>query len=144
MLGVSCSLCRTSLSEFGGHVTLSTAWAKSLLCRMNYVKRSGTTKAAMPVEQYQNSYFAGDHRCCYNRGSTKWFHVQLGSNQTESSPCFVMDHGCEEIKAIWNKRSTWRVCSVCLTRVRIDLDWINQQQPCSIELYIHNIERNRK
>ena len=51
--GILQSLDRTSLSEYGGHVTLSTAWAKSLLRRMNYRKRRGTTKAAMPVEQFQ-------------------------------------------------------------------------------------------
>ena len=51
--GILQSLDRTSLSEYGGHVTLSTAWAKSLLRRMNYSKRRGTTKAAMPVEQFQ-------------------------------------------------------------------------------------------
>ena len=51
--GILQSLDRTSLSEYGGHVTLSTAWAKSLLRRMHYVKRRGTTKAAMPVQQFQ-------------------------------------------------------------------------------------------
>ena len=51
--GILNSLDRTSLSEFGGHVTLSTSWAKSLLHRMNYRKRRGTTKVSMPVEQFR-------------------------------------------------------------------------------------------
>ena len=37
--GILQSLDRTSLSEYGGHVTLSIAWAKSLLRRMNYRKQ---------------------------------------------------------------------------------------------------------
>ena len=67
------SLDKTSLSEFGGHVALSTAWTKSLPRWMNYLKRRGTTKAATPVEQFKNTkqFFAGDYRCHYNRESTK-------------------------------------------------------------------------
>ena len=34
-------------------MTLFTAWAKSLLRRMKYVKRTGTTKAAMPVQLFE-------------------------------------------------------------------------------------------
>ena len=49
--GIVESLDRTRLSEFGGYVTLSTAWAKSLLRWMKYVEKIGTTKADMPVQQ---------------------------------------------------------------------------------------------
>ena len=40
---------RTRLAEFGGPVTLTKAWAISLLKRMNYTKRRGTTKYSMPL-----------------------------------------------------------------------------------------------
>ena len=38
--------------EFGGHVSLTKSWAKSLLYRMKFRKRKGTTKSALPVEQF--------------------------------------------------------------------------------------------
>ena len=41
--GILLSQSRTSLSEFGGHITLTVAWAKSLLRRMHFTKRRGTT-----------------------------------------------------------------------------------------------------
>ena len=41
---------RTRLS---GPPTLTSAWAKSLLKRMNFTKRRGMTKATMPVEQFK-------------------------------------------------------------------------------------------
>ena len=36
---------RTVLVEYGGHVSLTKDWARSLLIRMGYVKRKATTKA---------------------------------------------------------------------------------------------------
>ena len=38
--------------EFGGPATLTTAWAKSLLKRMNFTKRRGTTKAKLSVDEF--------------------------------------------------------------------------------------------
>ena len=43
---------RTRLAKFGGPATLTTAWAKSLLRRMNFTKRRGTTKSKLPVEEF--------------------------------------------------------------------------------------------
>ena len=43
---------RTRLAEFGGQVTLIKAWAISLLKRMNYTKRRGTTKYSMPLADF--------------------------------------------------------------------------------------------
>ena len=43
---------RTRLAEFGGPVTLTKAWAISLLKRMNYTKRRGTTKYSMPLADF--------------------------------------------------------------------------------------------
>ena len=44
---------RTRLAEFGGPATLTKAWAKSLLKRMHFTKRRGTTKSKMPVEDFR-------------------------------------------------------------------------------------------
>ena len=42
--GILKSMDRTRLAEFGGPATLTKAWAKSLLKRMYFTKRRGTTK----------------------------------------------------------------------------------------------------
>lgn len=44
---------RTRLSEYGGHVKLSNTWAKSLLHRMNFTKRRGTTKEKVVVTNFE-------------------------------------------------------------------------------------------
>ena len=51
--GILQSQDRTQLAEFGGPATLSIAWAKSLLKRMNFTKRRGTSKSKVPVEEFQ-------------------------------------------------------------------------------------------
>ena len=46
---------RLRLAEFGGPATLTTAWAKSLLKRMNYTQRRGTTKAKVSVPEFNQA-----------------------------------------------------------------------------------------
>ena len=41
-----------SLSEFGGHVTLTDDWARGVLNSMNWVKRKGTTGKVEPSPQF--------------------------------------------------------------------------------------------
>ena len=50
--GILKSQDRTRLAEFGGPATLSRPWAKSLLKRMNFTRRCGTTKAKVTPEQF--------------------------------------------------------------------------------------------
>lgn len=50
--GILMSQDRTRLAEFGGPATLTTAWAKSLLKRMNFTQRRGTTKAKVSVADF--------------------------------------------------------------------------------------------
>ena len=50
--GILQSQDRTRLAEFGGPATLTTAWTKSLLRRMNFTKTRGTTKSKLPVEEF--------------------------------------------------------------------------------------------
>ena len=50
--GLLLKLDRTQLQEYGGPVTLSRAWAKSLMRRMGFVKRRGTTKCKATVENF--------------------------------------------------------------------------------------------
>lgn len=50
--GILSNLDRARLAELGGQATLSKAWAVSLLQRMNFSKRRGTTKCSMPVEHF--------------------------------------------------------------------------------------------
>ena len=50
--GIVESMDRTRLSQYGGPATLTECWAKSLLNRMNFTKRRGTTKASMPIEAF--------------------------------------------------------------------------------------------
>ena len=44
---------KTRLQEFGGPATLTTAWSKSLLKRMNFTQRRGTTKASVSVGEFE-------------------------------------------------------------------------------------------
>lgn len=50
--GILLSLDRSRLSQYGGPATLTESWAKSILKRMNFTKRRGTTKASIPVEAF--------------------------------------------------------------------------------------------
>jgi hypothetical protein len=50
--GILMSLDRTTLADFGGLASLSPAWAKSLLKRMNFSCRRGTTKSKVPIEDF--------------------------------------------------------------------------------------------
>ena len=50
--GIVKSLQRTQLVQYKGHVELSNSWARSLLKRMNFTKRKGTTKSSMPPEAF--------------------------------------------------------------------------------------------
>jgi len=40
------------LATNGGHITISKDWAKSLLCRMGYVKRRVSTSAKVPPQDF--------------------------------------------------------------------------------------------
>ncbi len=51
--GILLSQDRTRLAEFGGPATLTIPWAKSLLKRMHFSKRRGTTKASLPPDVFQ-------------------------------------------------------------------------------------------
>lgn len=51
--GIVNAMDRTLLPEFGGHVKIDVTWAKSLLQRMNFTKRKGTTKFTMSVTDFQ-------------------------------------------------------------------------------------------
>lgn len=50
--GLLLKLDKTQLQEYGGPVTISRAWAKSLMRRMGFVKRRGTTKSRATVENF--------------------------------------------------------------------------------------------
>lgn len=51
--GILLSQDRTRLQQFGGPATLSSTWAKSLLKRMNFTQRRGTTKAKVSVKEFE-------------------------------------------------------------------------------------------
>ena len=50
--GILMSQEKSRLAEFGGPATLTTAWAKSLLKRMKFMQRRGTTKAKVLVKEF--------------------------------------------------------------------------------------------
>ena len=50
--GILLSLDRSRLAEFGGPLTLTKAWAVSLLKRMGYTQRKGTTKLSLPPHNF--------------------------------------------------------------------------------------------
>ena len=45
---------RSMLSKYGGPATLTKAWAQSLLQHMGFVKRRGTTKCKISVENFES------------------------------------------------------------------------------------------
>ena len=51
--GLLKSMNRTMLAEFGGPATLSKGWAKSILSRMNFTKRMGTTQAKITPNDFE-------------------------------------------------------------------------------------------
>ena len=51
--GLLKSMNMTMLSEYGGPASLSKGWAKSLLKRMNFTKRAGTTQAKISPERFK-------------------------------------------------------------------------------------------
>ena len=52
--GIVESLDRTQLVEYGGDITLTTSWAKSLLKKMNFTKRRATTKCSIPPHVFRD------------------------------------------------------------------------------------------
>ena len=51
--GVLLAMDRTSLAQYGGDIKLSNTWAKSLLARMNFTKRKGSTKEKVEVKNFE-------------------------------------------------------------------------------------------
>ena len=51
--GVVIAKNRSLLKEFGGHICIDKPWAKSLLTRMHYVKRRGSTSAKLPPADFE-------------------------------------------------------------------------------------------
>ena len=50
--GIAKSVHRTQLAEYGGPAVLNKSWARSLLRRMNFTKRKGTTKSKISIEEF--------------------------------------------------------------------------------------------
>ena len=51
--GIVKSLERSRLAEYGGPVQLTRSWARSVLRRMNFTKRKGTTKSKISMEEFR-------------------------------------------------------------------------------------------
>lgn len=51
-LGIIKRVDQTLLRENGGHISLTASWGKSLLRRMNFTKRRGTTKTGVSPEEF--------------------------------------------------------------------------------------------
>ena len=60
--GALLAMDKTSLVQYGGHIKLSNTWAKSLMARMNFIKRKGSTKEKVEVKNFEtiNSQFLQD------------------------------------------------------------------------------------
>lgn len=54
--GIVISKNRALLKEHGGQPVIDKSWAKSLLPRMNLVKRKGSTEAKLPFERLKGEY----------------------------------------------------------------------------------------
>ena len=52
--GILMKVSRSMLSEYGGPARLTKAWAQSLLQQMGFVKRRGTTKCKISVENFES------------------------------------------------------------------------------------------
>ena len=51
--GIVAATDRSLLRQHGGSLVLTKAWAKSLLIRMGFVKRKGSTSAKLPVAEFE-------------------------------------------------------------------------------------------
>ena len=51
--GILLALDSTRLAKNGGHVKLTNTWAKSLLSRMNFTKRKGSTKQKVTIKDFE-------------------------------------------------------------------------------------------
>ena len=51
--GIVAATERSLLRQHGGSLVLTKAWAKSLLIRMGFVKRKGSTSAKLPVPEFE-------------------------------------------------------------------------------------------
>ena len=94
--GIIKSRDRTLLVEHGGHIRLTKNWAVSLMQRMNFVKRRGSTKAKIKLSDKEFT-------CKYLSQIVKLAHEkkvppqlgrhQLGSNRSQHSPSIIVDYG---------------------------------------------------
>ena len=51
--GIVLSKNRALLQEYGGHIAIEKSWARSMLIRMNFVKRKGTNSAKLPLSDFE-------------------------------------------------------------------------------------------
>ena len=69
---------RTLLAEYGGHVTLTVSWAKSLLKRMHFTKLRGTTKSGLSPEAFQEVKRSSTKCGCTDGKYSHGTNLQLG------------------------------------------------------------------
>ena len=103
---------RTRLQEYGGPITLSKAWAKSLLLRMGFVKRRGTTKSRVTVDNFdriKKDFLAEITSTVEMEEIPPGTYFQLGSNGHPFSTSIILDNGSQganrvEIAGLTDKR----------------------------------------
>ncbi len=90
---------RNLLAENGGPISITANWAKSLLHRMNFVKRRGSSSAKMTVSDFESvkEQFNSDVKTAIEMEDIARF--QLGSNRNQHCSRVFVDYGSQRIKA---------------------------------------------
>ena len=92
---------RNLLSENGGPISITVNWAKSLLYRMGFVKRRGSTAMKMTVSNFESvkEKFLLDIRVAREMEDIPHdLNFQLGSDGNQHRPRIDMDDGAERIE----------------------------------------------
>ena len=94
---------RNLLSENGGSISITPNWAKSLLCRLNFVKRKGSSTMKMTVENFEvvKEQFILNIRAVVEMEDIppELHGLQLGPNGDQHCPRIIVDNGGEGIQA---------------------------------------------
>ena len=83
------------VKQHDGSVTLTKSWAKSLLIRMGFVKRKGSTSSKLPVAEFgkrKEQYLSDIHSKVIMNDIPPCLNNQLGSDCHQSCSCHWVDY----------------------------------------------------
>ena len=87
---------RSMLVEYGGKIAIERSWSKSLLTRMNFVKRKGSTAAKIATSEFDSlkqSYLERTMQAVFSNGIVPQMIINMAINLVPSSSWTMDERG---------------------------------------------------